>query len=48
MGQSTSTPFMSIKDSYNKKVTSNTQDKLEEKIDRHRVMMNKLTAKMMD
>ena len=33
-GQSSSTPFMSIKESYNnKKVTFNTQDGLEDKID---------------
>ena len=36
---------MSIKDSYNnKKVTFNTQDRSEEKIDRLTVMMSKLTA----
>ena len=33
VGQSSSTPFMSIKDSYNEKVTFNTQDNLEEKIE---------------
>ena len=44
-GQSSSTPFMSIKDSYNnKKVTFNTQDRLEDTIDRLMVMMNKLAA----
>ena len=40
-----STPFMSIKDNYNKKVTFNTQDGLEEKIDRLTVIISKLTAK---
>ena len=46
-GQSAFTPFMSIKDSYsnNKRVTIDTQDGLEEKIDRHTTMMSKLTAK---
>ena len=36
---------MSIKDSYNKKVTLDTQDGLEEMIERLTVMMSKLTAK---
>ena len=36
---------MSIKDSYNKKVTFYMQDQKEEKIDRLTVMMSKLTAK---
>ena len=45
-GKSSSTPFMSIKGSYNnKKVTFDTQDGLEDKIDRLRVMMSKLVAK---
>ena len=44
-GQSSSTPFMSTKDSYNNKVvTFNTQGGLEEKIDRLRFMMSKLAA----
>ena len=44
-GQSPSTSFMSIKDSYaNKKFTFNTKDGLEEKIDRLATMMSKLTA----
>ena len=44
-GQSSSTPFMSIKDSYNnKKVTFDMQDRLEDKIDRLTVMMSKLAA----
>ena len=45
-GQSSSTPFMNIKYSYNnKKVTLNTQDDLEDKIDRVMVMMSKLATK---
>ena len=44
-GQSSSTPFMNIKDRYNnKKVTFNTQDRLENKIDRLTVLMSKLPA----
>ena len=40
-GQSSSTTFMSIKDSYNnKKVTFDTQDGLEDIIDRLSVMMS--------
>ena len=43
--QSSSTSFMSIKDSYNnKKVTFYTKDRLEDKIDRLAVMMSKLAA----
>ena len=42
-GQSLSTPFMHIKNSYNnKKVTFDTQDGLEDKIDRLTVMVSKL------
>ena len=33
-GQSLSTPFMSVKDSCNKRVTFNMQDGLEDKIDK--------------
>ena len=44
-GKSSSTPFMSIKDSYNKRVTLDTQDGLEDKIDRLTVMMGKLATK---
>ena len=45
MGQSSSTPIISIQDSYvNKIVTFNTQDNFEEKIDRHQTMISKLTA----
>ena len=36
---------MSIKDSYSKKVTSDMQDSLKEKIDRLTTMISKLTAK---
>ena len=44
-GQSSSTPFMNIKDGYiSKKVTFYTQDGLEEKIDRLTSMISKLTA----
>ena len=43
-GQSSTTPFMNIKDSYsNKKVTFKMQDGLEVKIDRLTVMMSQLT-----
>ena len=44
-GQSSSIPFMSIKDSYNKKVTFDTWDQLEEKIDKLTDMMGKLAAR---
>ena len=44
-GQSSSMPFMNIKDGYiSKKVTFDTQDSLDEKIDRLMSMMNKLTT----
>ena len=43
-GQSSSTPFMSIRDSQSKKVSFNTQDDLEQKIDRLTVMMGKLVT----
>ena len=43
-GQSSSTQFIYIKDSYNKKVTFYTQDELEDKIDRLTVMMGKLAT----
>ena len=46
VGQSSSTPFMSIKNSYNnKKVTFNRQEGLEDKIHRLTVMMSKLATK---
>ena len=44
-GQSSSTPFMNIKDGSNsKKVTFDMQDRLDDKIDKLTVMMNKLTT----
>ena len=44
--QSSTTPFISIIDSYNnKKVTFNMPDGLEDKIDRLMVMMSQLTTK---
>ena len=42
--QSSSTPFMSLKDSCNKKVTFDTQDRLEDKIDKLTAMMGKLAS----
>ena len=44
-GQSSSTPFISVKDSYNKRVTFDTQDRLENEIDKLTAMMGKLAAK---
>ena len=44
-GQSSLTTFMNIKDGYiSKKVTLDTQDSLDEKIDKLTLMMSKLTA----
>ena len=43
-GQSSSTPFMSMRDSQGKKVSFNTQDNLEQKIDKLMVMMGKLVT----
>ena len=43
--QASSTPFLSVKDNYNKRVTLNTQDGLEDKIDKLTVMMGKLVAR---
>ena len=43
--QFSSTPFMSLRDSYNKRVTLNTQDRLEDKIDKLTAMMGKLAAR---
>ena len=43
--QSSSTPFMSVGDSYNKGVSYNTQDGLEDKIDKLTSMMGKLVAR---
>ena len=44
-GQSSYTPFMSVNDSYNKRVSFNTQDGLEDKIDKLIAMMGKLVAR---
>ena len=44
-GQTSSTPFMSLKDNYNKKVKFYTWDRLEGKIDKLTVMMGKLAAR---
>ena len=44
-GQSSSIPFMSIKDSYNKNVTFDTCNGLEDKIDRLTLMMGKLATR---
>ena len=41
-GQTSSTPFMSIRDSQSKRVSFNMPDDLEQKIDRLTVMMGKL------
>ena len=44
-GQSSSTPFMSIQDIYNRRVTFDKQGGLEDKTDRLTVMMGKLTTR---
>ena len=46
VGKSSSTPFMNIRDGYNSKevVTFDTQDRLDDKLDKIRSMMSKLTA----
>ena len=41
-GQTSSTPFMSIREGFNKKVTFNMTDSIEQKIDKLMVMMGKL------
>ena len=43
-GQMSSTPFMSMRDNQNKRVSYNTPDNLEQKIDRLTVMMGKLVT----
>ena len=43
-GQMSSTPFMSIRDSQNKRISFNTPEDLEQKIDRLTVMMGKLVT----
>ena len=44
-GQSSSTPCMGIKECYSKNVSFDTQDGLEDKIDRLTVMMGKLATR---
>ena len=43
-GQTSSTPFMSVRDGLNKRLTFNATDNLEQKIDRLTVMMGKLVT----
>ena len=43
--QTSSTPFMNIKEGYNKKVAFNMTDSIEQKIDKVTVMMGKLVTK---
>ena len=43
-GQSSSTPFMSMRDSQGKKVSFNTQDDVEQEIDKLMLMMDKLVT----
>ena len=43
-GQTSSTPFMNVRDGLSKKVTFNAMDDFEQKIDRLRVMMGKLVT----
>ena len=43
-GQTSSTPFMNIRDSYRKKVTFDTTDGIEQKIDQLMLMMGKLVT----
>ena len=43
-GQTSSTPFMNIRDGFNKRVTFNMTDGMEQKIDRLMVMMGKLVT----
>ena len=42
VGQSSSTPFISIKDNFTKKLTFNMKDDIEQKIDKLTLMMGKL------
>ena len=44
VGQASSTPFMSVRDSQSKRVSFNTADDLEQKIDRLTVVMGKLVT----
>ena len=43
-GQTSSNPFMSVRDGFNKRVTFNAADDLEQMIDRLTVMMGKLVT----
>ena len=44
-GQTSSTPFMSVRDGHNKRVTFDTTDDIEQKIDKLMTMMGKLVTK---
>ena len=43
-GQTSLTPFMNIKEGYSKRITFNTMDSIEQKIDKLTVMMGKLVT----
>ena len=43
-GQTSSTPFMNLRDNYRKRVTFNTTDDIEQKIDQLTLMMGKLVT----
>ena len=43
-GQTSSTPFMSIKEGFNKKVTFDMTDRIEQKINKLTVIMGKLVT----
>ena len=43
-GQTSSTPFMNIRDGFNKRITFNMTDSMEQKIDKLTVMMGKLVT----
>ena len=43
-GQTSSTPFMNIRDGFNKRVTFDMTDSMEQKIDKLMVMMGKLVT----
>ena len=44
-GQTSTSPFMSIRDGFNRKVLFNTRDEIEDKIDKLTIMKGKLAAK---
>ena len=44
-GQSSSTPFMSIRDGHNRKVSCDTKEELGDKIDKLAVMIGKLATR---